>query len=563
MNPNIRLLLQIFIRPGLRLGKLAKSSLNQAVHQKFRQQRIRSTSAISLKMPAMSSTQSETASNDFEVVDGALLEQANKILSQYDRDKLQSIATDQLVISDKDAIPPILEIQAAPLEPDSNCDLIAISESNAFSSGRRWFTTDVPSKDDISFAMAKFQKPRLIMFEVSSLVESSCNATLSSEADRLFTRLVHLKATDFKRETSRLKHLLPENYRTVFLTKGIGETIVKECLMKSRSSDDALLTSIWESCRGIVCLNPIDGSVIKQMRQDLIPQGYWQKYKASWWAGWWSTEKKRIARMSTIIDEAEQIEIDYQKISMNAPPRFSLLKTGANDHRLPGKWKDFKTIAEASNELDSGLKKWSVALQTFPIQWHKVASDRARLLSLDGRGVKGISSLLLLQAIMKKVRDLEAPARKMNGSKVIVDNATHHDGRADDDGTADEELSPAKYFDLVGGTSTGGLIGLMLCRLGMSIPQTINAYKDLASEIFAPRIKGYNVQNFPWEGSWIGYWLGNVVLKLKVAACQPQFDGEILEGVVKKTTKAIPDTMAQGKDTTLMEDPVGEGHSKM
>jgi len=66
-----------------------------------------------------------------------------------------------------------------------------------------------------------------------------------------------------------------------------------------------------------------------------------------------------------------------------------------------------------------------------------------RILSLDGGGVRGLSSLLILREIME---DIE---RRMG---------------------ADETPKPCEYFDLMGGTSTGGLIAIMLGLLGMVSP---------------------------------------------------------------------------------------------
>jgi len=67
------------------------------------------------------------------------------------------------------------------------------------------------------------------------------------------------------------------------------------------------------------------------------------------------------------------------------------------------------------------------------------SSHVPKILSLDGGGVRGLSSLLILREIMN--------------------------GIADD--SADEGLKPCQYFDLIGGTSTGGLIAIMLGALGM------------------------------------------------------------------------------------------------
>lgn len=63
-----------------------------------------------------------------------------------------------------------------------------------------------------------------------------------------------------------------------------------------------------------------------------------------------------------------------------------------------------------------------------------------RLLSLDGGGVRGLSSLLILREIMEEIQ------RQSDAEDIPL---------------------PCQYFDLIGGTSTGGLIAIMLGRLRM------------------------------------------------------------------------------------------------
>jgi patatin-like phospholipase/acyl hydrolase len=63
-----------------------------------------------------------------------------------------------------------------------------------------------------------------------------------------------------------------------------------------------------------------------------------------------------------------------------------------------------------------------------------------RILSLDGGGVRGLSSLMILREIMEDIG-------QGNG--------------------VDEPPKPCEYFDLVGGTGMGGLIAVMLGRLRM------------------------------------------------------------------------------------------------
>lgn len=91
-----------------------------------------------------------------------------------------------------------------------------------------------------------------------------------------------------------------------------------------------------------------------------------------------------------------------------------------------------------------------------------------KLLSIDGGGVRGISSMVILLAIMEKVKELE----NMAG---IVD---------------DSERLPCRYFDLAGGTSTGGLAAIMLFRLEKSVPQVIERYQNMAAKIFSNKDRG-------------------------------------------------------------------------
>ena len=76
-----------------------------------------------------------------------------------------------------------------------------------------------------------------------------------------------------------------------------------------------------------------------------------------------------------------------------------------------------------------------------------------RLLALDGGGVRGLSSLMILRRLMATV-DPDAPPK------------------------------PCDYFDMIGGTSTGGLIAIMLGRLRMTVDECIDAYTTLSDSVF-------------------------------------------------------------------------------
>jgi len=75
------------------------------------------------------------------------------------------------------------------------------------------------------------------------------------------------------------------------------------------------------------------------------------------------------------------------------------------------------------------------------------------LLALDGGGIRGLSALVILKHIMEAI-DRENPPM------------------------------PCDYFDMIGGTSTGGLIAIMLGRLRMSVDDCISTYQDMMEDVF-------------------------------------------------------------------------------
>lgn len=101
-----------------------------------------------------------------------------------------------------------------------------------------------------------------------------------------------------------------------------------------------------------------------------------------------------------------------------------------------------------------------------------------RLLALDGGVVRGLSSLQILKQLMEVV-DPESPPK------------------------------PCDYFDMIGGTSTGGfvysiikklrsfadsdsLIAIMLGRLQMTVDECIDAYVSLSENISEAKTPCHN-----------------------------------------------------------------------
>lgn len=87
-------------------------------------------------------------------------------------------------------------------------------------------------------------------------------------------------------------------------------------------------------------------------------------------------------------------------------------------------------------------------------------NEAINLLSLDGGGVRGASSLVILHDIMLKIKERHEYA---------------------------DIPKPCDIFHLIGGTSTGGLIAIMLGRLRMSTEEALREYDECAQKIFSNR----------------------------------------------------------------------------
>lgn len=51
----------------------------------------------------------------------------------------------------------------------------------------------------------------------------------------------------------------------------------------------------------------------------------------------------------------------------------------------------------------------------------------------------------------------------------------------------EDELLLCHYFDFMYGTSTGGLISVMLARLRMTVPQCLEIYRQVGNDLFGHR----------------------------------------------------------------------------
>jgi hypothetical protein len=157
----------------------------------------------------------------------------------------------------------------------------------------------------------------------------------------------------------------------------------------------------------------------------------------------------------------------------------------------------------------------------------------AVLLSLDGGGVRGISTLLVLKHVMARVAELEQHAKTNLSTKPRL---------------------PKDYFDLAGGTSTGGLIALMLFRLNMEVKDVIDRYDELAAEVFSPTIGGWKIHKL----GTFGYWVGNGYLKLKKVLGMSGFSGTRLEQAIDTVTSKVSSHLASNRGDTPLQGGPGQ-----
>ena len=99
---------------------------------------------------------------------------------------------------------------------------------------------------------------------------------------------------------------------------------------------------------------------------------------------------------------------------------------------------------------------------------------RKLILTLDGGGIRGYSSLIILRTLMKEIARIETAHEKPAMSSAETPNIPS-------DAIPAEVLRkgsylPCHYFDYVAGTGFGGLIAIMLGMLGMSVQECIDEF---------------------------------------------------------------------------------------
>ncbi|KAL9602366.1 MAG: hypothetical protein Q9219_001932 [cf. Caloplaca sp. 3 TL-2023] len=110
---------------------------------------------------------------------------------------------------------------------------------------------------------------------------------------------------------------------------------------------------------------------------------------------------------------------------------------------------------------------------------------RKYILSLDGGGVRGYSSLLILKRLMDRITRVEKEMNPRAGTSAfspLIDLTSLYSDPVMKE--LQDTYRPCHYFDYCSGSSTGGLIAIMLGRLRMTVDECLNAYTRLSAKVF-------------------------------------------------------------------------------
>ncbi|EXJ59073.1 hypothetical protein A1O7_06504 [Cladophialophora yegresii CBS 114405] len=117
------------------------------------------------------------------------------------------------------------------------------------------------------------------------------------------------------------------------------------------------------------------------------------------------------------------------------------------------------------------------------------------ILSLDGGGIRGYSSLLIVEDLMSKIAVLEqdtswidenikATYRLCDKDVKNVRYSADYPWKGQNITLHDERFYPAHYFDYVAGTSTDGLSAIMLGRLNLTVQEAKEQYTRFGNSVF-------------------------------------------------------------------------------
>lgn len=122
------------------------------------------------------------------------------------------------------------------------------------------------------------------------------------------------------------------------------------------------------------------------------------------------------------------------------------------------------------NDLAGEITNQKGDIQNVLKSQHDPPGRKITVLCLDGGGIRSYSSLLVLRALMDVIRSFLAPET-----------------------TSGDIIRPHEVFDYVFGSSSGGLIAIMLARLNMTDQQCLDVFQAHAENMFLRRQPLYRI----------------------------------------------------------------------
>jgi predicted acylesterase/phospholipase RssA len=119
------------------------------------------------------------------------------------------------------------------------------------------------------------------------------------------------------------------------------------------------------------------------------------------------------------------------------------------------------------------------------------------VLSIDGGGFRGLSCLLVLESLLENL------------------------GLAAENQSGQQPIRPCDIFDMICGTSTGGILAILLGRLGLTCGQAITEYKSLMIALFGENMDEEKM----WENILSGQHLSAARFDRELARIVTQYTG--------------------------------------
>ena len=107
------------------------------------------------------------------------------------------------------------------------------------------------------------------------------------------------------------------------------------------------------------------------------------------------------------------------------------------------------------------------------------------VLSIDGGGISGYSSLVIVEALMEEIGKIEIALDPKATSSLCSPALGPLDAKLcaapTRNGIQMSEYRPCHYFDYIGGVGTGGIVAMLLGRYRMSVREAKDRYRDICA----------------------------------------------------------------------------------